>query len=634
MKRNSVLKTLWYAGLILLLVISVAGCGVVDPLPSGDQPRYPTDYDPNQDSWTQIDPGDEDVSITWFMDYNYSDQNLADLIYRRTGVRVNFQGAMTDDHTELNNYIAGGNLPDIITIEDTSLRLQLAEEGYCYSIDQLAEWYAPSLLNRISDEYMEYYKGSDGHLYSMASHFYNDADIQEFEEIGGNQYANLDIIVRKDYLDAYIAYRTGLDASFDPDAVITKPSGFLEMCEWAKETYKLPNTNPTVCLFPFRTTAINDIFQYSLTCLMEFMGVPYEDADGNFVYQFDTPEFVEVLEFMNALYGKRLVTSANFSWDYAEIQTQVLNGRPVAVIGASQSIAPYLARREMDGYDATTDTVDAAYEYVSIIMTNEEGDAPLLMDYAGRGWRQTMITKNCEREDRVIKVLDYLASEQGMREMTYGETEGEYYEFKIRPGEINPRNNKPSTYGVIELTEKGKAFVHTAFQVHPDSVGLHRTHPLYNMLYFRMVSERDDYAGILAPYDWVEYKNKKTYFGYTFSRVPFRYPLDSSDRVALIQYADQLADVEAVWIEALPQMIMAGSREELMQIYENALALSYEQGAAEMTAFRNKCFLAYKEELGIEWAWPKNDPNYVAPEVKLLGNADQYATRPDYVYSY
>ena len=47
-------------------------------------PRFDTNYDPNINSWEQIDPADEDVTITWFFDYGIADENLEDLIYQRT----------------------------------------------------------------------------------------------------------------------------------------------------------------------------------------------------------------------------------------------------------------------------------------------------------------------------------------------------------------------------------------------------------------------------------------------------------------------------------------------------------------------------------------------------------------------
>ena len=164
------------------------------------------------------------------------------------------------------------------------------------------------------------------------------------------------------------------------------------------------------------------------------------------------------------------------------------------------------------------------------------------------------------------------------------------------------------------------------------TLGVGRLSPLVNSMYARMVSPSDDFAGIVAPWYWTVYKNKKTYFGYTYSRIPFRYPLDVSDRQALNEYSDRQADIETVWIEALPQLIMAESAESCRSLYEEALQKSYGEGVEEWLAFRNKCFVEYKKELGIDYAWPKVDPDYVAPEVTLYGNAEQYMDRPAWVY--
>ena len=624
---------------VAFMLVLTAGACEKNPFKPNDKgeykPRHPWEhYDENVDSWLQTDPSDENYEITWFMDYAFSNPNITDLIERRTGVRINFINAMTDDHTELNTMIAGGKLPEVISIQDDSLRVQLAEEGYTYPLDLLARYYAPSMLkkDRISEDHADYYRASDGHLYLLSSDFYDDAKIQEFAEIGGNQYPNVDIIARKDYLTAFLDHKRGLDPSFNPDTYCTKPSGFLEMCRWVKQQYSSFNTDPTVLFHTFRSAAVTGTINYSLTSLMDFMGVPYEDGAGNYMYQYATPEFVKVIEFMNTLYNDRLVISPNLSWDGARIDTEVLNGKPFVVIGGAQLYKNRLAQRELNGYVAATDTIAPANEYVGIVLTNENGDAPLLKDYAGRGYRMNMITKNCAREDRVIKVFDYMMSEQGMREMMYGETEGDYYTFKIRPGEINPRSGKPSTYGTIELTDKHKALVSKAFTVNLPNLGLNRMHPLINRLYQRMVSERDDYASIQSPGDWTEYKVKKTYFGYTFSNAPYRFPLDTSDRAVLNNYADWQADVERVWIEALPKMIQAANSTAMRAEYDKALALSYQKGANELIEFRNRCFKANKAKMGIEWVWPRNDPNYVAPPVKLFGFADQYAQRPSYVY--
>ncbi len=620
---------------ILLLFTYAAGSacnpgGTGKPASGLSYDEYSTDYDPNVDSWKQIDPDDEDVEITWFTNYTYTDK-VADLVYKRTGVKVKFQSAMKSDNSELNTMIAGGRLPDVITIGELSTRVQLAEEGYVYAIDRLAESYAPSMLKRISPEHKTYYAGSDGHMYGLASNFYNDADIAEYEnDLGGNQFMNYDVIVRKDYLNAFIAYKTKQDASFNADTYITKPAGFLEMAKWVKSTYKLANSNPTVCLSPFNLTATNDCFNYSLSALMEFFCVPMEDSDGNYLYQYDTPEFVEVMEFLNKLYRSKLITSGNFSYTRDNINTQILNGKPFAFIGASQQHAASLANREKDGYDSATGEVADENEYVSIMLTNSKGDAPLLLDYAGRGLYITMITANCKRPDRVIKVMDYYLSEQGQREMYYGENEGEYYNYKVKPGEVNPETGKVSTYGVMEWTEAAKTALRDNNIQKCYDMGITRTTMLTNIMYTRMTSENGYAINWLQT--WIEFKNKCTYFDYSVSRVPFRYPLETNDMKALRDYTDIQTDIEAVWIEAYPKMIMASSKEEMNNIYQKALADSYDKGATEWVAYRNRCFKAYKEELGISYAWPKADPAYVAPAVTLYGGSEKYMIPvPDHI---
>lgn len=618
----------------LIMVVSAvagfAGCGNFD-LGGGDllYDRYPTDYDPDIDSWEQIDPDDEDVEITWFTNYTYTDR-ISDLIYKRTGVKVKFQSAMTADNTELNTMIAGGKLPDVITLGDLSTRVQLAEEGYCYAIDELAKSYAPSLLKRISPEHLDYYSASDGHTYGLASNFYNDADIAEYEdEIGGHQYCNYDVLVRRDYLNAYLQYKGD---SFNADTDLTKPDGFIEMCKWIKSTYKLADFNPTVCLSPFSLTATNDCFSYSLSALMEMFCVPYEDADGNYVYQYDTEGFVEVIKFLNELYTNHLVNSSNFSYTREDIGTQILNGNPAVLIGAGQTLKTYFSQRERSGYDATTGEVADSNEYVSVVLTNANGDAPLLLDYAGRGLYVTMITNNCNREDRVIKVIDYMMSEQGQREFFYGETLGEYADYVIQPGEINPDTGEVSTYGVLEWTDKAKNLISQNNYSALYSAGICRETMLTNLMQKKMLCGTDDYNAFLNLDSYLEYRMKSTYFDYCVSRVPFRYPIDSSDIVAVNEYITQQANIEAVWIEALPKLIKAENETELMSEYNTALELSYAKGAEEWTEFRNTCFKDYKEYLGIDYAWPKADPSYEAPPVTLYGTAEKYAIEvPDYI---
>ena len=174
--------------LAAVLALGVAsGCGPTGGGELGDYtPRFPTDYDENINSWEQVDPADEDVTITWFFDYGIADENLEDLIYQRTGVNVNIQSASTNNHEEINTMISDNRLPDVITLSDSSLRILLAEEGYCLPLNQLAQYYAPGMLKTVPEDHWSQYRASDGNTYALSSNFYSDAEIEQMEDLGAH----------------------------------------------------------------------------------------------------------------------------------------------------------------------------------------------------------------------------------------------------------------------------------------------------------------------------------------------------------------------------------------------------------------------------------------------------------------
>ena len=139
-----------------------------------------------------------------------------------------------------------------------------------------------------------------------------------------------------------------------------------------------------------------------------------------------------------------------------------------------------------------------------------------------------------------------------------------------------------------------------------------------------MTSQENNFSGVTTLNYWLEYKIKCTYMGYTYSQFPFRFPIDRSNRNELNDYLDREAEINGVWVEYFAKMIMADNNQGALALYNEALNKVKSYGMDEMVAFRNKCFKAYKTYLGVDYAWPKADPTYQAPQVKLFGNYDQY----------
>ncbi len=616
----------------ILVAVCFIGVGVSCKRPSLDPDEL--DYgnyeraSADKDSWLQIDPDDEDVSITWWVDSTSWDfYQISSLVYKRTGVKINFQKALRSDGTELSTMISGNNMYDVITITSYDTRSQLAEQKYVYAIDKLAELYAPTLLDRIGKEFFNYFSASDGHIYGLMNNYFSDEDIKEYDEQGGNIKPLYGIVVRKDMLNAYLDYKKKENPSYDVNSAMDADQ-FVEMCVWGKKTYKLDDGNPTVCLSDFPQVAEKENVCSSLSALMEYFCVPREDSNGNLLYQYEQPEFLECLNLLNKLFRERLVISNNFGYTSSNIITHIKNGLPFAVIGRPEAYATGFSAYSSNGIDKQTKESDPSHEYVSIVVTNKKGDAPVIVDKSGRGLRFSMITNKCKRVDRVIKVFDYLLSEQGQRECYYGEKEGDYYTFKVRPGETDPATGRTSKYGIIEWTDKAKSLLGAQSGSGWYNAGIKQISLLANPLYADMTSP---YGVSMDTYQW--YKSYDMLCGlipYTYSKTVWDFDIDAQDK-DYNELADIRAEIEYVWISYLPTIIMADGEASVKNLYDSAMKKVMQKGLERLMASKNAYYQKYKDKMGIKYGWPKADPNYVSPDVSLLGGYEQYKKdMPDY----
>jgi putative aldouronate transport system substrate-binding protein len=625
--------------LVTTMMIFIVGCNGGGTLTNSSGLDYGENQNLDADinSWEQIDSDDADIEIDWWVDAtNWDFYQISSLVYKKTGVKINFTTALNSDGSELSTMIAGGRLPDVITITDYSTRAQLAEEGYVYSLTKLSEFYAPSLRTRMSDELQNYYSASDGEVYGLANNFYNDEDIAEYQETGNSVLSNYSIVVREDYLNAYIAYKHSVDSNFDENVETTTPSGFIEMCNWVKDTYGLSNANPTVVLSEFLAKASNGSISTALSGLMEYFSVPKEDSEGNLVYEYATDEFKEVLLFLNQMYQDKLIISSNFGYSATNIITNIKNGYPFAVIGAIQNYSMGFANRSAAGYNGADETFSDSHEYVPIVITNEAGEAPVLLDMTGRGLRVSMITNNCERIDRVIKVFDYLVSEQGQRECYYGEVEGQYFNYLVRPNESETITVDGQSiehvykYGQIQWTSAAKYLLGASNNSGWYNAGIKQISILQNPLYVSMTSV---YGAEMDTFQfYVRYNQKAALIPYTYSRLAFKYPVDTSNIKTYNDMIDVQASLEKVWIDYLPSIIMAPNAETALSLYETALAKAETKGYVSWLEYQNASYQANKLTMGIEYGWIKNDPSYVEPEVYLIGFKDEYYIPvPEYI---
>lgn len=535
------------------------------------------------DSWEQLDPNAETIEIDWFVNLSYwgtaatEGTKVMDLIYEKTKIKINYVTPALDDGAQLSTMISGNKLPDVITVGAGSEEaIQLATEGYAYPIQTLSKKYAPSLMTRIDQQIIDWFSVADGNIYGLPNHSYTDSDMQAYADQEGIKLnSNGALIVREDYLNQYT--RTF------PNKDVTTASGFLEMCKWVKSRYKLDDNNPTFMLDSFSDSGSNGI-----TWMLEYFMAEKEDENGNLVIGQEHENYRDALLFLNKLYREKLISPANFSASQGTLSAYLQQGMPFAFIGSPQLYVNAIGNAYKNGIN-----------YVPVVITNDKKEAPLLTDLSGKGWLFSMITNNCEHPDRVIKLFDFLWSEEG--QSTFFGIEGDTFTYEIEPGETV--DGKTYKYGKIQWAE---GIEDKIIQGDVSDIGFMYSNIFVNPMYPRLASPA---GAVLNSFnDYIDFNIKAAICDFTYSTNGFAYSVDVNHE----DYKDifvKSTKVNDLWSTYIPQIITAQTEEEALNIYNATVESARRLGVADVVAFNNVYFKQYKEKIGIQYAWPKNDPN-------------------------
>ena len=602
--------------LYLLLIVAIALTVVACKQNTGSDHRfnYP-DFgyaNADSDSWLQKD--NEVIDVNWFVDMSYfgtaaiPGTKVHNKILEKTGVNVRFLTPITDDGTQLSTMIAGNKLPDIVTVSaGSSNRVQLAEEGYTYPIQELATRYAPSLLPRLKADVQSYFKQSDGNIYGLPNHFYTQSDMAAYQEQEGrNLLPNGAMVARKDYLDAYMAA--------NPGANPTTPAAFLDMCLWVKYHFGLSNTNPTFLLNHFGVTGSN-----AIQWIREYFAVPRESASGQLIHTYGQDLDKEAFMFLNELYRNRLINQSNFTAGSGAIGNYIAQGLPFIYLGSPQEYTMYFKQ-----------AFNAHIEYVPIVITNSHGDVPQLRSLAGNAWLFSMITTKAKRPDRIIKLFDYLWSEEG-QSLFYG-IKGEDWDYEIEPGQVVTKMVDGVEKSVTYIYGKAKYKDNVWNDIQNDNVssyGFGYSNQLVNPMYPRLTGRDGE---VLNSYtDYLDYNRKATLIDYTFYIGAFEFTRDAthSNYTSIVNKSRNITNL---WLQYIPRIISASSSTEAESIYNQTVTQSIAMGANEVLAFDNVYFQKAKEALGITYAWPPNDPLSVYHTLTLTsiyGNTSYILPIPD-----
>lgn len=568
------MKKLIQFALVLILLVSQAACAAPQKTETVDAPTVAVEPTKAADNPTTaaVEPttaaaGKYDTTpyeINWYVDLPWWSWNgkgwgldmTSKTIQEKTGVKINFIVPATNSGEQLAGMIASGDMPDVITVNGwwdpakRALTNQMATEGYIWAYNDLIDKYAPSMWDEVRMDMFKWHAEKDGKTYVMQNYSYGAKDLAPGERL----LPNGSIIVRKDLWEAIGS----------PD--MSTPEGFLAACEKVKKEIGKYNGQDIIPLQLYENGG------NSILWLSQFFHTPYEDENGNWLYDFEQSNYKDSLKFLNDAYNRGLILDANFSDTRDLVNEKFASGRVFAAIVAAQDFVPQ--------FQALYDTDNKAV-YMPVALHNYKGEEPVLQDIRGFGWLNTAITTKAEQPERIIQLFEYLLSEEGQKDAAYG-IEGDTYRF-IDNGTK------------IEMLNTG---------ADPKDLALGAMMMLDNWALRRKWAVPPTDPKALAT---LEDTLKAGLDQYTYDFNASALKIDPTDP-DLGKINDIKIKIDEARKKYIAQIIVAPTPEEFERLYQEALAELEALGLPALKEFNNKYFQAAKAALGIERSYAtRND---------------------------
>lgn len=553
-----------------LLLVSACACGGGEGKRTLVYPDFP-ETPAQGESWEYIDPNEE-ITLRWFINYRGSSDfttRIAKEVKERLGVDIQFT---FDDGTgqKMNLIMNGKQKYDIISVQAWQPQASLlAMQNYIFPIDELSKRWAPNLLSKIGSDLRNYYEMADGYIYGLPSSSYSEEDMEE-----GQKYdSNGALLVRKDWLEEYFA-AAGWTTDAQKEQITTK-DGLKAAMNWVKSNKPASSGGQT--LSPLLIDAFTLEGNNSVLWLSQFFAAPWEDAEGNWQDVRTTSQYKEALAYLNECRREGLIN--DFYTTTGPIEQIIRAGQAFAVLGTPQLY---------------TSSFEYAYEngveYIPIAIRNDAGDAPVLQDMTGYGYMYNMIMYTCERPDIVIKLFDFLYSEEGQYLTTFG-IEGVHWNWD----ETKTRIEWTQEYLDGKIADEGYAF----------SQGIGRLDMFERPAVTDKVKPQN---GLFAEEAYsANLKWPMACWSYSFSIG--RPNLDSSAS-DFRQIINIYSAVEGAWQSRLLTMLEQRSAEAFEAYYDNVMQTLEKAGMARLEQSFNTVFQRNKRAQGLEFAYPALRADY------------------------
>lgn len=561
-------------GLAALASLScLVGCGPDKEKGELVYPDFPTTPG-DKDSWEYLKDSSgnvEEWELEWYVNdstfswNSYGSDRVSQIIKEKTGAKIKFTCPVTDDGQKLSTLISGNKLPDIISVQCWySQCSQLAAQNYLYPLDGLIERWAPSFVEKEQEDIWNYFTEGDGYCYGVPNFAYSTKYVNDTDKMEPNGC----LMVREDW------YQEALSAGYD----MTTAQSFIDGCKYIRDKHSNA--------IPFQLDAFTNEGNESIDWLSQYFCSPYEDSEGNYLDTRLTDRYQEMLEFLNNCHKAGIIKSANYSDKAAAIRTNISRGNCFVTAVTPQ-----------DYQAAFLNAYGSGVEYVPLILRNKDNEAPVLQDISGNGYLLTMITRNCRRPDKAIKLLEYLYSEEGQRLVAFG-VEGESYQWD--DDEHTSLSWTDRYVRGVNGNVEDEAWINT--------LGLYQMTLLMNLAYINKYKplngrkDKDIYIDNM--------KRSLTPYSYNFKPTFLKHDTARSDYFTTYT---KFNNIKTKWAQFIVNIIRAS---DWKSEYDNAVNYCNRIGWNDVQTFYKESYTNTKQILNVTWGYPKNNPSYEEPEWK------------------
>lgn len=388
---------------VILVATALSGCGGNNQnASSGNNQNAASGNEQNAEN----DKGP--ITLTWF-DKNTGDafdNPVAKAITEKTGITIEVQQPTGNPAEKLNLMLASNDLPDVVMLDRGSdIMNKYIAAGAVVPLDDLIDKYGPHIKEMYGDT-LKKTRSEDGKNYYLANWY------------GLEQYPVFGFFMRMD-----IMKELGVGEKVNNGEPFTAEE-FENLLVKFKEQYPTIDGKPGIPM----TLNGENIGSVIGTFKGMFGMMPYYEVNGELKKDIRDPKYLEMVGYLNSLYRKGLLDKEWATLKTKQFEQKLSTGNVFATAEALWNVGNSNTALKTTAPDPATKDEHQFYQY-KVLAPGIDAGKTTYGPKSSLGWDGIAISKTNKDPIRTIKMLDYLASEEGQYLLMWG-IEGKDWDMK------------------------------------------------------------------------------------------------------------------------------------------------------------------------------------------------------------